>query len=77
VRLSALDLAARVTRVGFARLDAQVYESIMRADRGIVDVYWVRKSEVLDERERLAEERAVRTAELEARFSLIRQKLEE
>lgn len=77
VRLSALDLAARVTRVGFARLDAQLYESIMRADRGIVDVYWVRKSEVLDERERLAEERAVRTAELEARFSLIRQKLEE
>ena len=58
-------------------LEQELFDTIMKADRGIVDVYWQRKTEVSDERARLAAERAERLRELEARFGLINQKLEE
>jgi tetratricopeptide (TPR) repeat protein len=71
------EVAAAVTRTGFGLLEDELFETIMRADRGIVDVYWLRKTEVADEKIRLATERADRLQEMDARFGLIRQKLEE
>lgn len=77
VDAEAARVAAAVTRTGFGLLEDELYETIMRADRGIVDVYWLRKTEVADEKRRLATERAKRLQELDARFGLINQKLEE
>lgn len=70
-------VATAVTQTGFGLLEDELYETIMRADRGIVDVYWLRKTEVADEKRRLATERAQRLEELDARFGLINQKMEE
>lgn len=77
VDADAARVANAVTRTGFGLLEDELYETIMRADRGIVDVYWLRKTEVADEKRRLATERAQRLQELDARFGLINQKLEE
>ena len=70
-------LAVNITRWGLGKLENTLYETILNADMGIVDVYWLRKTEVVDERTRLQGERADRLSELDARFGLIRQKLED
>lgn len=70
-------LAADITRTGFGRLEAQLADNIMDADMGIVDVYWERKTDVLEKRTELATERSERLEELNDRFDLIRQKIEE
>ncbi|MEL6347965.1 MAG: hypothetical protein AAFV53_32965, partial [Myxococcota bacterium] len=69
-------LAARITQDEFARLGEQFAETIMRADVGIVDVYWIRKTEVSDEAGRLRAERSERLEELDRRFQVINQKME-
>lgn len=71
------EVALDVTRAGFAKMESEVSDTIMQADMGIVDVYWLRKTEVADEITRLRKERVARLKELDARFGLIRQKLEE
>ena len=58
-------------------LSSAELDTILEADMGIVDVYWLRKTEVVDKKTELKAERAERISELEARFALIRQKLEE
>ncbi len=68
-------LAADVTREGIGRVEGEFNETVMGADRGIVDVYWTRKSQVSNEIERLGEERALRTRELDDRFKMIRQRM--
>ncbi len=70
-------LAADITRWRFGTLKDQLSSNIMEADMGIVDVYWLRKTEVVSERTRLATERSERLQELTGRFELIRQPLEE
>jgi len=71
------DLAVDITRASLEELETRLFETILEADMGIVDVYWLRKSEVVDRRQELKSERSDRISEMEARFSLIRQKLEE
>lgn len=68
-------VASAVTREGIGRVGGEFNETVMGADRGIVDVYWTRKVGVSDEIQRLNEERGVRGAELDARFELIRQRM--
>lgn len=75
--LGASTLAVDITRWGLGQLEDTLYDTILNADMGIVDVYWLRKTAVVDERTRLKEERTERLQELDARFGLIRQKLEE
>lgn len=70
-------LASAITRAGLSDLERTIYNTIMEADMGIVDVYWLRRTEVEEERVRLKTERADRLEELEDRFNLIRDKLEE
>ena len=70
-------IAVDITRASLQELEGRLYETILEADMGIVDVYWLRKTEVVDRKTELKSERADRISELEARFALIRQKLEE
>jgi len=70
-------IAIDITRASLHELQGKLYETILEADMGIVDVYWLRKTEVVDRKTELKSERADRISELEARFALIRQKLEE
>lgn len=69
-------LAARITQDEFGRLKQQFADTIMRADVGIVDVYWIRKTEVSDEATRLRQEQADRLDDLDRRFQVLNQKLE-
>jgi hypothetical protein len=71
------DLAVDITRASLNELETRLFETILEADMGIVDVYWLRKSEVVERRQELKTERSDRISEMEARFALIRQKLEE
>jgi len=70
------DVGARITRSGFVALEQQVYSTIMQADMGVVDVYWLRKSEVNEEITRLSRERSSKLQELDSQFNLIRQQME-
>jgi len=70
-------LSYDIAETGLTKLEDELQDSIMNADRGIVDVYWVRKIEVADEMTRLSKERGMRRQELEDRFELIHQKVEE
>ena len=74
---SASAVAVEVTKANFGRLENKVFETVMEADKGIVDVYWLRKTNVADEITRLARERGLRLDELNDRFNVIRQKMEE
>jgi hypothetical protein len=69
-------LAARITQDEFGRLKEQFADTIMRADVGIVDVYWIRKTAVSDEALRLRQEQADRLDDLDRRFQVLNQKLE-
>lgn len=74
---SADTLADQVTRDGFTTLGDEFATSVLKADKGIVDVYWVRKVSVSDERKALGKEQEVLLRELDGRFRLIRQGLPE
>ncbi len=73
----ARDVSLVLTRAGFGRLEDFFSESVLKADMGIVDVYWAQKTEVADEIERVKEEKDLLLAELQQRFKLIRQKIGE
>jgi hypothetical protein len=68
-------LSIALTRTGFGRLEDFFGDSVLKADMGIVDVYWAQKLEVADEKDRLKDDRNELLADLEARFALIKQKL--
>jgi hypothetical protein len=71
----ATKVASVVTRAGVDAVEGQFNETVMGADRGIVDVYWTRKVQITDEIERLGQERGLRSAELDSRFELVRQRM--
>ncbi|MFH1468883.1 MAG: hypothetical protein ABIO70_31130 [Pseudomonadota bacterium] len=70
-------LGVEATRVGFDDLAAFFNESVMKADMGIVDVYWQRKVAVSDRITELNEERAELLKDLDKRFASIHAKLED
>ena len=71
------ELGVDATRAGFGDLTDFFNESVMKADMGIVDVYWLRKVEVSDRIEELNEERVELMKELDRRFEAIHAKLED
>lgn len=73
--VDAESVSADLTRRGFGRLEDFFADSILRADMGIVDVYWARTLDVVDQRRRVAEEKAALLRDLDMRFDIIRQKL--
>jgi TolA-binding protein len=70
-------LGVDATRAGFSELTTFFNDSVMKADMGIVDVYWLRKVEVSDRIEQLNEERVELMKELDRRFEAIHAKLED
>lgn len=64
-----------LTRSGFGRLEDFFADSVLRADVGIVDVYWAQKVAVSDEKTRVIEERNALRDQISRRFDLIEQKL--
>ncbi|MBN2800132.1 MAG: tetratricopeptide repeat protein [Deltaproteobacteria bacterium] len=68
-------VAVHLTRAGFGRLEDFFADSVLRADMGIVDAYWQQKVGVADERLDVAMEREALQADLERRFTIIRQKM--
>ena len=72
---SAEAVSIALTRSGFGRLEDFFAASVLRADVGIVDVYWAQKVEVSDEKTRVIEERNELRDQISRRFELIEQKL--
>jgi len=70
-------VSLRLTRTGFGRLEDFFAQSVLKADTGIVDVYWAQKLEVADEIERVKKEKDALLTDLQQRFKLIRQKIGE
>ena len=66
------DLASDITREGLERVRAEFAESVLEADKGVVDVYWVKKVDVSDEYRALQKEQEALVRELNGRFRLIR-----
>lgn len=75
--VAAREVSVGLTRDGFGRLEDFFAESVLKADMGIVDVYWAQKLDVADELERVKEEKELLVADLERRFALIRAKMGE
>ncbi len=65
-------LADQVTRQGLERVRSEFAESVLEADKGVVDVYWVKKVDVSDEYSALLKEQEALVRELNGRFRLIR-----
>lgn len=68
-------VSSDLTRRGFGRLEDFFADSILRADMGIVDVYWARTLDIVDQRTRVAEEKSRLLTDLDMRFDIIRQKM--
>jgi len=73
--LEAEKVSIDLTRAGFGRLEDFFADSVLKADMGIIDVYWAQKLETSDEMDRILLERQDLLAELERRFELIRLKI--
>lgn len=69
------DVSVELTRAGFGRLEDFFAESVLKADMGVVDVYWSQKLDVADQREDLVERKMDLMGDLNRRFDLIRQKI--
>ncbi len=69
-------LGALATREGFKQLGDFFDDSVMRADMGIVDVYWARKVQVSDRIDQLNRERVDLLKDLDKQFQTINAKLE-
>ena len=70
------DVSINLTRAGFARHQGFFEQSVMSADMGIVDAYWNKKLTAREERERVFGERQELLDEIEARFQLMKEKLQ-
>lgn len=69
-------LALRVLAFGLDRVQAQFEDDVLLADKGIVDVYWLRKSGTTDEIAALNAERTRLMRELDDQFRIVRENLD-
>jgi hypothetical protein len=69
-------LAAKVALHGLRAVKGQFESAIVDAEKGIVDVYWIRKSETSDEEDALIAQQAKLLQDLNDRFRLIRENLD-
>jgi tetratricopeptide (TPR) repeat protein len=70
-------LSSGITLAGISRVEDAFDETVMGADRGIVDVYWVKKGNATAEKLRLNNEKSKRHQELKQRFLIINSRLEQ
>lgn len=76
VQSGAGEIATEIAQVSFGRLEDEIGGTIEEADVGIIDVYWLEKTEVSDEIERLGKESATTMQALDDRFRIVRQKMD-
>jgi tetratricopeptide (TPR) repeat protein len=69
-------LAAKVALGGVRGVRQEFQSAIIDAEKGIVDVYWIRKSETSDEQDALVAQQAKLLQELNDRFRVIRENLD-
>jgi tetratricopeptide (TPR) repeat protein len=69
-------LALKAVRVGVRDLAGEFREDILEADKGIVDVYWLRKSDASKRMEDLGLEQARLLRELDDQFRIVRENLD-
>jgi tetratricopeptide (TPR) repeat protein len=69
-------VAIRAIRGGIRSLEAEFRDDVLEADKGIVDVYWLRKSAASDEMAALGEEQSRLLRELDTQFRLVRENLD-
>lgn len=62
-----------VIQQGVASVAATFEEEVLQADKGVVDVFWLKKTEVSDAMVTLAAEQSARTKELDQAFTLLRE----
>jgi tetratricopeptide (TPR) repeat protein len=71
----AAKVAATLVQQNFQKLEEQFAASVLGADMGIVNVYWSQWVAVGDERTEVTRQRQAIISELERRFALLQQKL--
>lgn len=69
-------VALQAVRSGVRTLEAEFREDVLEADKGIVDVYWLKKSAASDQMTELGEEQARLLRELDDQFRIVRENLE-
>ncbi len=74
--IEAETVAIHGLRDGLTMLEDDFRSSILEADRGIVDVYWLRKSSTTDEIAALGAEQRRLLDELDAQFRIVRENLD-
>ncbi len=69
-------IALRAIRTGIRDLEEEFRGDVLEADKGIVDVYWLRKSAASDQMTELGEEQARLLRELDDQFRIVRENLD-
>ena len=67
---------SRAVLVGLRDLQLEFEADVIDAEKGIVDVYWLRRMENADERDMLVDERSELLQDLDDRFRVVRENLE-
>ena len=73
-RQTSAAVIGQVARYGLAELRGDFDDAILRADMGVVDVYWLEKTGISDEITRLYQDRAEQLKKLDQSYGMIRQK---
>ena len=69
-------MATRAVLAGLRDLQLEFEADVIDAEKGIVDVYWLRRMENSDERDMLVDERSELLQDLDDRFRVVRENLE-
>ncbi|MES2638249.1 MAG: tetratricopeptide repeat protein [Myxococcota bacterium] len=69
-------VALKAVRSGIRDLETEFRADVLEADKGIVDVYWLRKTAVSDEMTALGKEQALLLRELDDQFRIVRENLD-
>lgn len=69
-------IAMRAVRTGIRKLGDDFRDDVLEADKGIVDVYWLRKSATSEQMTELGEEQSRLLRELDQQFRIVRENLE-
>ncbi len=69
-------VALKAVQTGIRTLESEFRADVLEADKGIVDVYWLRKTAVSDEMTALGKEQALLLRELDDQFRIVRENLD-
>ncbi len=70
-------VATRAVLRGLRRLQGEFEDDVIDAEKGIVDVYWLRRIENADQQDTLVDEQAAMLHDLDTRFRVIRENLDQ